>query len=85
LAEIFGVDFRDGEAVAAKMFGKGEEGGVFFADVVENADGGAEAGGEADNFAAGASEFTLKRLDVLDRRVKMLLEEIFENVDGHSF
>jgi hypothetical protein len=42
--EIFGVDFRDGEIVLAKMFGEGEEGGVFFADIVENADGGARAG-----------------------------------------
>jgi hypothetical protein len=42
--EIFGVDFRDGEAVAAKMFGEGQKGGVFFADVIENADGGARAG-----------------------------------------
>ena len=39
LAEIFGVNFRDGQAVAAKMFGEFEEGGVFFADTVENADG----------------------------------------------
>jgi hypothetical protein len=27
----------------------------------------------------------LKRLDVLDRGVKMLFEERFKNVDGHSF
>jgi len=44
LIEIFGVDFRDGEAVAAKMFGEGQKGRVFLADVVENADGGARAG-----------------------------------------
>jgi predicted nucleotidyltransferase len=43
--EIFGVDFGDGKMVLAKMFGEREEGGVFFADVVENADGGAGAGG----------------------------------------
>lgn len=43
--EIFGVDFRDGKIVFAEMFGEGKEGGVFFADVIENADGGARAGG----------------------------------------
>jgi hypothetical protein len=53
--QIFGVDFGDGEMMFAKMFGEAEEGGVFFADVVENADGGAGAGGETDNFAAGAT------------------------------
>jgi hypothetical protein len=53
--EIFGVDFGDGEIVFAKVFGEGEEGRVFFADVVENADGGAGACGETDNFAAGAA------------------------------
>ena len=53
--EIFGVDFWDGEIVFAEMFGEGEEGGVFFADVVEDADGGARACTEADDFAAGAA------------------------------
>lgn len=45
LIEIFGVDFGDGEIVFAKMFGEGEEGGVFFGDVIEDTDGGAGAGG----------------------------------------
>jgi hypothetical protein len=45
ICEIFGVDFGDGEIVFAEMFGEGEEGGVFFANVVEDADGGARAGG----------------------------------------
>ena len=43
--EIFGVDFRDGEIVSAEMFGEREEGGILFADVIEDADGGAGAGG----------------------------------------
>ncbi len=41
--ESFGIDFRDGEAMTAEMFGEGQKGGVFFLDVVENADGGAGA------------------------------------------
>lgn len=83
--EVFGVDFRDGEIVAAKMFGEGEEGGVFFADVVEDADGGARAGSEANDFAAGAAEFALEGVDVFDGGVEVLLEERFEKVDGHGF
>jgi hypothetical protein len=75
--DFFGVDFRDGEIVFAKMFGEGQEGGVFFADVGEDADGGARAGGEADNFAAGAAEFALERSDTLDGGVEVLLEERF--------
>jgi len=43
LVEIFGVNFWDGEIVFAKMPGEGEEGGVFFADVVQDADCGARA------------------------------------------
>ena len=43
VVESFGIDFRDGEAMAAEMFGEGQKGDVFFADVVENADGGAGA------------------------------------------
>ena len=84
--EIFGVDFGDGEAVAAEVFGEREEGGVFFADVVEDAYGGGVFGfvGEADDFAAGAAEVTLERLDERGRRVEMLLEERFEDVHESS-
>jgi len=32
------------------------------------------SGGEPDDFAAGAAEFALERLDALDRQMKMLLE-----------
>jgi len=32
VVEIFGVNFRNGKAVAAKMFGEFEEGGIFFAN-----------------------------------------------------
>jgi hypothetical protein len=85
LAEILGIDLRDGETVPVKMFGEFEEGDVFFADAVEYADGAVRAGGKADDFAAGAAEFALERLDALDRQVKMLLEQRFENVYGHSF
>jgi hypothetical protein len=59
------------------MFGEGEEGGVFFADVVEDADGGAWAGREADDFAAGAAEFALKGSDTIDGGVEVVLEERF--------
>jgi hypothetical protein len=84
VAEVFGVDFGDGEAVAAKVFGEGDEGGVFFADAVENADGAIFFVGEADDFAAGTAEFALEREDALGRRVEMLLEELFENFQGHA-
>src|SRR6266404_4999331 len=39
LVQSFGVNFRNGKAVAAKMSGKLEEGSVFFAHAVEDADG----------------------------------------------
>jgi hypothetical protein len=42
--EVFGINFRDGKVMYAEVFGEGEEGGVFFADIVEDADGGAGTG-----------------------------------------
>jgi hypothetical protein len=67
------------------MLGEFEEGGVLFADAVENADGAVFFIGEADDFATGAAEFTLERGDALGRRVEMLLEEFFENVHSIDF
>ena len=78
-AEIFGIDFGDGQGVAAEMTGKFEEGRVFLADVVEDADGAGLVVGEANDFAAGTAEFALYRLDSRGRRVEMLLEKILEN------
>ena len=75
--KIFSVDFRDGKAMSAKMFREAEEGGVFFADVVENTDGGGGVVGEANDFAAGAAEVALKRMNARGWRVEMLLEERF--------
>src|SRR5437879_2898501 len=57
-----------------------EEGGVFFADAIENADGPAFLVGQPNDFAAGAAEFALQRHDAVGRRVEMLLEEFLENV-----
>ena len=85
VAKIFSVDFRNGKAVTAKVFGEFEEGGVFFADVVENADGTVFFIGQPDDFAAGTAEFALERDYALGRRVEMLLEELFENFQGHGF
>src|SRR6266481_493877 len=39
LVQSFGVDFRNGKAVASKMFGEFQESSVFFAPAVEDADG----------------------------------------------
>ena len=80
MVEVFGVNFWDGKTVAAKMFGEFEEGGVFFADAIENADGPAFLVGQPNDFAAGAAEFALQRHDAVGRRVEMLLEEFLENV-----
>jgi hypothetical protein len=77
VVEIFGVDFGGGEAVAAKVFGEFEEGDVFFADVVENADGVVFFVGKTDDFAAGATEVALERDDALGKGVEVLFEERF--------
>jgi hypothetical protein len=77
VGEVFGEDLRDGKAVATKMFGEFEEGDVFLADAVEDADGGGFFVGETDDFAPGAAEIALERLEVRCRRVEMLLEKLF--------
>ena len=39
MVQIFRVDFRHGEAVAAKMFREFQEGDVLFPHIVENSNG----------------------------------------------
>ena len=63
-----------------EMAGEVKEGDVFFADGIEDADGGLSGAGEADDGAAGAAELALERVDVLCRGVEVLLEEPLENV-----
>jgi len=77
VVEIFSVDFGDGEAVAAKVFGEFHEGDVFFTDAVKDADGTVFYGGEPEDFAAGAAEVALERLDARGRGVEVVLEKSF--------
>jgi hypothetical protein len=79
MGEVFGIDLGNGKAEAAKVFGKFEEGGVFFANAVENADGALFFVGETNDLAAGTAEFALERDDMLGRGVKVVLKEFFEN------
>ena len=79
--EIGGVNFRDGQAVGVEVAREGEEGCVFFADVVEDADGGLRAAMETNDFAAGAAEFALERDDTIHGSVEVGFKERFENVD----
>src|SRR5207249_11205272 len=52
---------------------------------LKNANRGDAVVGQADDFAAGAAEFTLQRLNPRGRGVEMLLEEAFKNIQGHRF
>ena len=63
------------------MAREGKEGGVFFADVIEDADGGLGATVETDDLATGAAEFALKGNDTVHGDVEVGFEERFENVD----
>ncbi len=85
MGEVFGVNFRNGKTVAAKMFGEFEEGDVLFADAVQNADGAVFFVGEPDDLAAGTAQLALQRHDALGRCVEMLLEKFFENVHECGF
>ena len=80
MVEILGIDFRNRQAVTAKMPGEFQKSDVLFAHVIEDADGADLAGVEADDAASGATELALQRLDVLDRRAEVLFEEVLEDV-----
>jgi len=71
------VDFRHGKAVTAEVAGEFEEGEIFFADVIEDADGRGPSGREASDLTAGAAELALKRDDALSGFVEMGFEEPF--------
>ncbi len=77
MVERFTVNFRDGQAVAAEVAGEFEESEIFFADVVENADGPRLGSGETGDLTAGAAEFALQRDDTLGGFVEVLFEESF--------
>jgi hypothetical protein len=79
VVEIFGVNLRNGKTMAAKMSGEFEEGGVLLTNAVEDAYRAMFFVREADDFAAGAAKLALERDNALGRRVKMVLEELFEN------
>jgi hypothetical protein len=77
LIERVAVDFRNGKAVTAEVAREFEEGEIFFANIVEDADGGGVGSGEADDLAAGAAEFALKRKDTLGGFAEVLFEKAF--------
>jgi hypothetical protein len=77
LVERFAINFRDGKTVAAEVAGKFEEGEIFFADAVEDADGMRVGAGEADDLAAGAAECALQRNDTLGGFVEVRFEKAF--------
>ena len=70
------------------MSGKFEKGDVFFAHVVEDADGGGLFAGETDDVASGAAEIALQRLDVLGRAwkccSKSFLRTSMDTIFNHS-
>jgi hypothetical protein len=66
--------------MAAKMPGELEKCKVLFAHGVENANGGVARASQPDNIAPRATELALKRLHVLSRQMKVLLEEAFKSV-----
>ena len=69
-----------GRKVTTKMARKFEEGDVFFAHRILDADGAESAAGEADDGAARASKLALERLSLFGWSVEMLFEEPLEIV-----
>ena len=69
--------------MTTEVAGELEERDVFFADGVDDSDGGACRTRKAENGASRASELALKGLNGVGRRVEVLFVESLENV--HAF
>ena len=80
LAQIVGVNFRHGKAMAAKVPRELEESDIFFAHVVQDANGAMILVRKPNNAAPRPSKLALQRLYPRHRRVEMLLEEPLQNV-----
>ncbi len=59
LVQIFRVDFRHRQTVAAKMPGEFEKSDVLFAHIVQNADGGDFVAGQPDNLPPRTTQIAL--------------------------
>ena len=62
-----------------------QEGDVFFANTIEDADGGGFFVGETNDLAPRATEFPLQRENARGWRMEMLFKECFQGVGGHVF
>ena len=80
MAQVFRINFRYRQTVPAKMPGKLEEGNVFFAHAIQNPNRAEFFAGKPDDLTSRSAEFALQGLRPLDRRVEMVLKELFENV-----
>src|SRR5579863_6558551 len=80
MIEIFRVNFRHRESVLAEVSGELQERSILLAHIVQDTDRGDFVAGQPDDLTAGASEFTLQRTHLRDRRVETLFEEMLENV-----
>lgn len=83
--EIFGINFRDRQAVFAEVARECEEGKILFANAVENADGADLFVGQANDFSAGTAELPLQRLDARGSGMEMLLEEFLKGVHKREY
>src|SRR4029077_7134356 len=77
--QILSVNFRHGKAMLQKMPCESEEGGILFANVVQDADGALLPVREADNFASRAAQFSLELHHVRWGVAEAPLEELAED------
>src|SRR5271165_414151 len=76
VAQVLGVYLRHRETVPPKMPGEFEEGAIFFADMVQNANGAMAPAGEPDQVSPRTTELALQGPYAHDRRAEMLLEKL---------
>ena len=61
------------------MAGELNECNVLFADIVKDSDRRLLSASQPENCSSGAAQFSLNRLDLLHRRVEMLLKQLLED------
>src|ERR1019366_4009941 len=85
VTQIFGIDFRHRQSVAAKMPGKFQESNVLFAHLVANSNRAEFFADQPDDITPRAAEMAGQRLRLIYRRAEVLLKKFSENVHEYDF
>src|SRR6185312_235361 len=79
-AQPFGIDFRDRQAMLAKVHRELQESGILFPHAIQDSNRTLTSVGQSNDAATRTSQLTLQRLDSFYWGMKILLEKLAEDV-----